>query len=457
MRSLLDDPARFLSSLLLLRLVFELTAVVLVSFVIFGLGWPVWLELLTAAGVMVVLSFVFLGVAPRTLGRQHADSIACASAGILTVATRILGPLPQLLIVIGNALTPGRGFRQGPFASEAELREYVDLAADSQLIESGESKMVHSVFELADTIVRSVMVPRPDTVYIEQDKQIRQALSLALRSGYSRIPVVGESLDDVVGMAYLKDLARRTYNDGDSASQPVSTVMREVLFVPDSMPADDLLRRMQSERRHVAIVVDEYGGTSGLVTIEDVLEEIVGEITDEYDRMEVPVEQLEDGSVRVSTRLNISELGDVFDIDLEDDDVDSVGGLMAKHLNMVPIPGSEVDVDGLHLLAEEGVGRRNRPGTVRVWRLGHGVRRCGGSLVTSDPGAVYHSGIRLPGRPTEHRQVDARERPGRAEGRDRVRPAADDQARHPRGDPPPRSAARGRGHTWPAQAAHAAG
>jgi CBS domain containing-hemolysin-like protein len=372
LRSLLDDPARFLSSLLLLRLVFELTAVVLVSFVIFGLGWPVWLELLTAAGVMVVLSFVFLGVAPRTLGRQRADSVACASAGILTVATRILGPLPQLLIVIGNALTPGRGFRQGPFASEAELREYVDLAADSQLIETGESKMVHSVFELADTIVRSVMVPRPDTVYIEQDKQIRQALSLALRSGYSRIPVVGESLDDVVGMAYLKDLARHAYNDGDSASQPVSTVMREVLFVPDSMPADDLLRRMQSERRHVAIVVDEYGGTSGLVTIEDVLEEIVGEITDEYDRMEVPVEQLEDGSVRVSSRLNISELGDVFDMDLEDDDVDSVGGLMAKHLNMVPIPGSEVDVDGLHLLAEAGVGRRNRPGTVRVWQLAHG-------------------------------------------------------------------------------------
>ena len=371
LRSLLEDPARFLSSLLLLRLVFELTAVVIVSFVIFGFDWAVWLELLTAAGVMVVLSFVFLGVAPRTLGRQHADSVACASAGILTAVTRILGPLPRLLIVIGNALTPGRGFRQGPFASEAELREYVDLAADSQLIESGESKMVHSVFELADTIVRSVMVPRPDTVYIEQDKQIRQALSLALRSGYSRIPVVGESLDDVVGMAYLKDLARRTYNDGDSASQPVSSVMREVLFVPDSMPADDLLRRMQSERRHVAIVVDEYGGTSGLVTIEDVLEEIVGEITDEYDRMEVPVEQLEDGSVRVSTRLNISELGDVFGIDLEDDDVDSVGGLMAKHLNMVPIPGSEVDVDGLHLLAEEGVGRRNRPGTVRAWQIGH--------------------------------------------------------------------------------------
>ncbi len=371
LRALLDDPARHLSSLLLMRLVFELTAVVLVSFVIFGLDWAVWLELLTAAGVMVVLSFVFLGVAPRTLGRQHADSVACASAGILIAATRILGPLPRLLIVIGNALTPGRGFRQGPFASEAELREYVDLAADSQLIESGESKMVHSVFELADTIVRSVMVPRPDTVYIEQDKQIRQALSLALRSGYSRIPVVGESLDDVVGMAYLKDLARRTYNNGDSATEPVSTVMREVLFVPDSMPADDLLRRMQSERRHVAIVVDEYGGTSGLVTIEDVLEEIVGEITDEYDRMEVPVEHLEDGSVRVSTRLNISELGDVFGIDLEDDDVDSVGGLMAKHLNMVPIPGSEVDVDGLHLLAEEGVGRRNRPGTVRVWRIGN--------------------------------------------------------------------------------------
>ena len=296
--------------------------------------------------------------------------MATASAGILTATTRVLGPLPQLLIVIGNALTPGRGFRHGPFASEAELREYVDLAVDSKLIESGESKMVHSVFDLADTIVRSVMVPRPDIVFIEQDKEVGQALSLALRSGYSRIPVVGESLDDVVGMVYLKDLSRHTNNDGDSVRDPVTSVMREVLFVPDSMPADDLLRRMQSERRHVAIVVDEYGGTSGLVTIEDVLEEIVGEITDEYDQTTVPVEQLDDGSVRVSSRLNISELGDVFGIDLEDDDVDSVGGLMAKYLNMVPIPGSEVDVDGLHLLAEEGVGRRNRPGTVRVWQIG---------------------------------------------------------------------------------------
>jgi magnesium and cobalt exporter, CNNM family len=371
LRALLDDPARYLSSLLLVRLVFELTAVVLVSFVVFGFEWPVWLELVTAAGLMVILSFVFLGVAPRTLGRQHADTVACASAGVLTAITRVLGPLPRLLIVIGNALTPGRGFRQGPFASEAELREYVDLAAASQLIETGESKMVHSVFELADTIVRSVMVPRPDIVFIEQDKEIRQCVSLALRSGYSRIPVVGESLDEVVGMVYLKDLTRAMFSDtGSTAGRQVASVMREVLFVPDSMRADDLLRRMQSERRHVAIVVDEYGGTSGLVTIEDILEEIVGEITDEYDPQSVPVEELDDGSVRVSSRLNISELGDQFGLDLDDDDVDSVGGLMAKHLNMVPIPGSEVDVDGLHLVAEQGVGRRNRPGTVRVWRIG---------------------------------------------------------------------------------------
>jgi CBS domain containing-hemolysin-like protein len=279
--------------------------------------------------------------------------------------------LPRLLIMLGNALTPGRGFREGPFATEAELRELVDIAEAGRVIESGERQMIHSVFELGDTIVREVMVPRTDVVFIESNKTLRQFQSLALRSGFSRIPVVGPGgLDDVVGIAYLKDVDRRLYDNRDAESvERVESVLRPAFYVPDSKPVDDLLREMQAQRTHVAVVVDEYGGTAGVVTIEDVLEEIVGEITDEYDTEDVPVQQLEDGGVRVSSRLHVDELGDLFGIELSDDDVDSVGGLMAKQLGRVPIPGAEVEVGGLQLVAEGPAGRRNQVGTIVARRV----------------------------------------------------------------------------------------
>ncbi len=369
LRALLEDPARYLNTALFLRVTTELTAVVLVAFVVYGTLGPTWLEILVTAVVVILISYVVVGVAPRTLGRQHADAVAAASAGPLMAVTTVLGPLPALLILIGNALTPGKGFRDGPFASEAELRELVDFAEASQVIESDERRMIHSVFELGDTIVRAVMVPRTDMVFIERTKTLDQVMSLALRSGFSRIPVIGENLDDVIGVAYLKDIAKRTFDSpGSTGSQRVAEVMREPLFVPDSMPADELLKQMQTQRRHVGIVIDEYGGTAGMVTIEDILEEIVGEITDEYDEAPIEVEHLDDGALRVSSRLGVDELGDLFDLDLDDDDVDTVGGLMAKHLGKVAIPGSEVDVEGLHLVAEVTSGRRNRLSTIKVSR-----------------------------------------------------------------------------------------
>jgi len=230
--------------------------------------------------------------------------------------------------------------------------------------------MIHSVFELGDTIAREVMVPRTDVVFIERHKTLRQAMSLALRSGFSRIPVVGEGSDDVLGVAYLKDIIRRTYEYRDAEStETVESVMRPAVFVPESKPVDELLREMQAQQTHIAIVVDEYGGTAGLVTIEDVLEEIVGEITDEYDVERPQIEDLPDGAVRVSARLHIDELAERFDVDLDDDDVDTVGGLLAKHLGRVPIPGARVHVAGLQLTAEGTQGRRNRLGTVVVRRV----------------------------------------------------------------------------------------
>ena len=267
----------------------------------------------------------------------------------------------------GQCPDAGKGFRDGPFSSEAELRDLVDLAEERALIEDEERQMIHSVFELGDTIVREVMVPRTDMVVIERTKTLRQAVSLALRSGFSRIPVIGDNLDDVVGMAYLKDLVRRTYefHEGESTER-VETVMRPASFVPDSKPVDEVLREMQVNQVHVAIVVDEYGGTAGLVTIEDILEEIVGEITDEYDTEAPPVEVLPDGAYRVTARLPVEELAELTDRELRDDDVDTVGGLLAKHLGRVPIPGAQADVAGLRLVAESAEGRRNRIGTVLV-------------------------------------------------------------------------------------------
>ena len=368
--ALLEDPAPSLSTALFLRTLAEVGAIVMATLMITGSYGRHLGPGIAAVAVMVVISFVVLGVAPRTLGRQHAESIALAAAPVLRVLTAILGPVPRLLIMIGNALTPGRGFAEGPFASEAELREMVDLAEASSLIESDERAMIHSVFELGDTMVREVMVPRTDIVYIERHKTLRQTMSLFLRTGYSRLPVLGESIDDIVGFAYLKDVSKRVFDRADAqTTEQVDSLMRSVLHVPDSKPVDDLLRDMQAARRHIAVVVDEYGGTAGLVTIEDVLEEIVGEITDEFDPEEIPVEKLPDGAVRVSSRYPIDDLDELFEVTLTDDDVedvDSVGGLMAKHLGMVPIPGSHVSVGGLDLLAEDTAGRRKKIGTVLI-------------------------------------------------------------------------------------------
>jgi CBS domain containing-hemolysin-like protein len=213
------------------------------------------------------------------------------------------------------------------------------------------------------------MVPRNDVVYIERHKNLRQTMSLFLRSGFSRVPVIGDNLDDILGFAYLKDVVRRDFEAPDvEFTQRVEEVMRPAIYVPDSKPVDALLSEMQAMRQHVAVVVDEYGGTAGLVTIEDVLEEIVGEITDEYDEEEVVVEVLEDGATRVSSRYPVDDLDELFGFDVEEEDVDSVGGLMAKHLGRVPIPGSAVEAHGLRFEAEQVAGRRNRVGTVLIRR-----------------------------------------------------------------------------------------
>lgn len=359
---LIAQRPTYTNLVVLLRIACEVTATVLLVAYLYGeLGWG-WGRL-TGAVIMVVTSFVLIGVGPRTLGRQNAYSIALATALPLQVISTLLTPITRVLVLLGNALTPGRGFRNGPFSSEIELREMVDLAQQRGVVADDERRMIQSVFELGDTPAREVMVPRTEMVWIENDKSAAQATSLAVRSGHSRIPVTGENVDDVVGVAYLKDLVRQTYYSPSSGQDiAVAQLMRPAVFVPDSKPLDALLREMQRDRYHMALLVDEYGAIAGLVSIEDVLEEIVGEIADEYDRDEVaPVEELGENRYRVSARLPIEDLGELYGVVFDDDlDVDTVGGLLALELGRVPLPGAEVVSHGLLLRAEAGPDRRGR-------------------------------------------------------------------------------------------------
>ena len=368
----MSERPRYINLVVLLRIICEITATVLLVVFLydnFGMKWA----LFGTATIMVVTSFVVIGVGPRTLGRQHAYSISLVTALPLRVISWLLMPLSRLLVVLGNMLTPGRGLRNGPFASEIELREVVDLAQQRGVVAADERRMIESVFELGDTPAREVMVPRTEMIWIESDKSADQATSVAVRSGHSRIPVIGENVDDVVGVVYLKDCVQQAYYSSAGGRDTVVTeVMRPAVFVPDSKPLDELLREMQRDRNHMTLLVDEYGAIAGLVTIEDVLEEIVGEIADEYDAAEVaPVEELGDNKFRVSARLPIEDVGELYGVEFEEDlDVDTVGGLLALELGRVPLPGSEVVSHGLLLHAEGGPDHRGRVriGTVLLSR-----------------------------------------------------------------------------------------
>ena len=375
LQAALADVPRYLSVVLLIRVATEICAAVLVTAVLvswFGVNWKAFL---ITAVVMTLAAYLLAGVIPRRIGRRAPVRVASAAASVLRPVVRLLGPLPRLLGASGTRFATGHSGRDAGSQSGAEedLRGLVDLLEQRQIIEPGERAMIHSVFELGDTIVREVMVPRTDMVFVERDKTLRQALSLALRSGFSRIPVIGENLDDVVGIAYLKDVMTRIHEHPEGEKvETVESIMRTATFAPDSKPCDDLLREMQARHVHIAIVIDEYGGTAGLVTIEDILEEIVGEIADEYDRERPPVEWLSDGSARVSARLAVEELEELFGVSIDAEDVETVGGLLGHALGKVPIAGSVATVSGLRLTAENLTGRRNRIATVLVQRTEDG-------------------------------------------------------------------------------------
>ena len=372
LRRFSKQPAKYLNVILLVRKTCELTATVLLASILLRNYSSAQAMSLTVL-IMVIVSYVVVGVGPRTLGKQHPHTWARAGIGVAFFLAFILGPVTKLLIAIGNAITPGVGFRTGPFTNEAELRDLVDQAHERGLVESDEHEMIHSVFELGDTLVRELMVPRTDMVWIEKDKSLRQALSLALRSGFSRVPVIGENLDRIIGIAYGKDLARRTLDHHEAeTTERVEQHMRPATFVPESKIAADLLKEMQRDQIHLAIVVDEYGGTAGIITIEDILEEIVGEIADEFDDGIEAFTWISEGKARAKATLHIEDLADELDIEISEEDfedVDTIGGLMAQKLGRVPIAGSTITVGQYLITSERPVGRRRRISSVLIEKI----------------------------------------------------------------------------------------
>ena len=227
--------------------------------------------------------------------------------------------------------------------------------------EEFEQELLDSVEEFGETIVREIMVPRIDMATVPFDATVEKAMSIFLQRGYSRLPVVGKNKDDIRGVLYLKDIARLLHENPKLASESsLADFARKAVFVPESKPVDDLLREMQANSTHIAIIIDEYGGVAGLATMEDVIEEIVGEIADEYDKDVPDIDDLGDGRMRVNARYSLVDLGELFELELEDQDVDSVGGLLAKTLGRLPKFGDRVVVSGLTLIADRIEGRRKR-------------------------------------------------------------------------------------------------
>ena len=348
------------------RIFAETTAAVLITITLAASGLPLWAALLLAVLIMTAASFVLAGSSPRSVGRAHPQAILAVSAPIIHSLRFLLGPVADALVRFGDRVTPGRP-GVVTFTSEEQLLSMVDEAVRHDVLEKDERALIHSVFEWDDTIVREVMVPRIDMVTVGLDTTLTEAASLFFESGYSRMPVLGASDEDVRGIVYLRDVSRRHIeNPRGWGKEHVGQFLRPVIFVPESKKVDDTLRQMQLESTHIAIVIDEHGGVAGLVTLEDIIEELVGEIVDEHDRGGSEALELGDGVYRVSARMNTEDLGKLFGIELDDDDVDSVGGLLAKEIGRVVEVGDSAVVSGLHLTADPSGARGRRVTRIRV-------------------------------------------------------------------------------------------
>ncbi|HEY9477448.1 MAG TPA: hemolysin family protein, partial [Microbacteriaceae bacterium] len=360
MNAIAADVGAHVNAVNFVRVVAETTAAVLITLALSSIFPQWWWVLMLSALTMTIASFVLVGSSPRSVGRANARSIIRWSAWLVHSLRVLLGPVAAALVGLGNRVTPGRP-KTATFSSEEQLLSMVDEATELDVLEEDDRELIHSIFQFNDTVVREVMIPRTDMVVVDGDAEVGVAMGLFLSKGVSRMPVIGEDVDEVLGILYLRDVARMSYEKPRNGENvPVRTLVRQTLFVPESKKVDDLLRQMQLESNHLAMVVDEYGGIAGLVTLEDLIEELVGDISDEYDHDTVEVEDVGEGRYRVSARLPVDELGELFGIELDDDEVDSVGGLLTKALGRLPHTGSVATYSGLILTAERTEGRRRR-------------------------------------------------------------------------------------------------
>ncbi|CAN5134863.1 hemolysin family protein [soil metagenome] len=362
------DVGAHINALNFMRIVAENTAAVLITLALSSVFTDWWWTLLASALIMTGASFVLVGSSPRSVGRANARAVMRFAAPIVRSIRVILGPIAAALVALGNRVTPGRP-PSATFSSEEQLLSMVDEATELEVLEEDDRELIHSIFEFNDTVVREVMIPRTDMVTIDADATMSASMGRFLSKGISRMPVIGENIDEVLGVLYLRDVARVVYEQTlDADTLTAAQLARPALFVPESQKADSLLRQMQLESNHLAMVVDEYGGIAGLATLEDLIEELVGDISDEYENKVPEIEELGEGRYRVSARLAIDELGDLFGLELEDDEVDSVGGLITKVLGRLPTAGARAEFSGLILTADRTEGRRKRLSTVLVER-----------------------------------------------------------------------------------------
>lgn len=368
-----EDPPEYLTSALIVMLVLRVSATVLITSIIIGLG--VGLPEVVAIATMSFLLFQFAEIAPRTWVLERLDQVLLLAARPVYLMRKMLGPLPTVLLSLAKLfllILPGRGLPKGPLRTEEEIKSILDVAQSEEVIQADEREMLHSVFEFGDTVVREVMVPRPDMIAIAAAATLEEAMALTIKSGFSRIPVISENIDNVVGIIYQKDLVRRLYNGSRAKAKKVGDIKREAKFVPESKKVAELLREMQKAKTHMVVVVDEYGGVAGLATLEDLLEEIVGEISDEYDREDPSIIVVDDNTLSVTARLGIEELNERLGAQLPHSEWDSVGGLVGGMLGRLPVPGDLVRHDGIEFEVQKMKGRRIDHVLVRSGSVGSG-------------------------------------------------------------------------------------
>jgi CBS domain containing-hemolysin-like protein len=359
-----DMPAH-LNAINFVRVLCETFAAILVALSFVSLGYDLTQSLVASAIAMTAITFVLVGSSPRSVGRAHPITIARRTGGMVRAIRVFLGPLTIALVGIGNAITPGRA--RTTIHTERQLLSMVDEATESDAIEEEDRDLIRSIFDFGDTILREIMIARTEMASLDSTVTVDEALGQFLAEGYSRMPVVGVDNDDVIGIAHIKDTARFVRSNPARAKKALITeLVRPALFLPEVKMADEALRVLQAESNHMALVVDEYGGIAGLVTMEDLIEEVVGEISDEYDDDEIDIVDIGDGSLRVSASTNIDDLAEHLDIAIDEDDVDTVGGLFVKNFGRFPEAGDIVDVAGLRLTAERVERRRKRLITVLV-------------------------------------------------------------------------------------------